>query len=143
MPSINLWSRSVSRVELDQRSREARLRLERIEPLVVSRATVAHSWFWRLVGLFNVGSDRRAPQGKRVRRPLNNRRPSRVPTILNADPPAPGIAMRHHPPKSQQFLEVSNRIACFRKGGDFAHRLGRLETLMGLLQPATDPLAWF
>jgi hypothetical protein len=84
MPSINLWSRGVPRVELDQRSREARLRLERIEPLVVSRATVAHSWFWRLVSLLSGGRDRGAPRGKRVRRPLNNRRPSRVPTVLKA-----------------------------------------------------------
>jgi len=84
MPSINLWSRSVSRVELDQRSREARLRLERIEPAVISRATVAHSWFWRLVSLLKVGRDRGAPHGKRVRGSLSNRRPSRVPTILKA-----------------------------------------------------------
>jgi hypothetical protein len=32
MPKTNLWNQSVPRVELDQRSREARLRLERIEP---------------------------------------------------------------------------------------------------------------
>ena len=31
MPRTNLWSQSVPRVELDQRSREARLRLEQIE----------------------------------------------------------------------------------------------------------------
>ena len=31
MPRTKLWSHSVPRVELDQRSREARLRLERIE----------------------------------------------------------------------------------------------------------------
>jgi hypothetical protein len=31
MPRTNLWGQSVPRVELDQRSREARLRLERIE----------------------------------------------------------------------------------------------------------------
>jgi len=84
MPRINLWSRSVSRVELDQRSREARLRFERMEPLIISRATLAHSWFWRLVRLLSVGRNRDAPQGKRVRRSLRNRRPSRVPTILRA-----------------------------------------------------------
>ena len=38
MPRTNLWSQSVPRVELDQRSREARLRLERIERLFVPRA---------------------------------------------------------------------------------------------------------
>ena len=67
MPSINLWSWSVSRVELDQRSREARLRLERIESLVVSRATLAHSWFGRLVSLLSGGRERDAPYGKRLR----------------------------------------------------------------------------
>src|SRR5262249_44408956 len=44
-----------------------RLGLERIEPLIISRATVAHSWFWRLVSLLKVGRDRGAPHGKRVR----------------------------------------------------------------------------
>jgi hypothetical protein len=39
MPKTNLWIiRSLSRVELDQRSREARLRLERIERLLISHA---------------------------------------------------------------------------------------------------------
>jgi hypothetical protein len=38
MLSINFWSRSLSRVELDQRSREARLRLERMERLLRLRA---------------------------------------------------------------------------------------------------------
>ena len=41
MPRTNLWSQSVPRVELDQRSREARLRLERIErqPFLCTVAT--------------------------------------------------------------------------------------------------------
>ena len=39
----NLLSKSVPRVELDQRSREARLRIERIERLLVPRAAVTHS----------------------------------------------------------------------------------------------------
>ncbi len=38
MLRINLWSRSLSRVELDRRSREARLRLEQLERLLVSHA---------------------------------------------------------------------------------------------------------
>src|SRR5215469_9244605 len=79
MPRISLWSRSLSSVELDQRSREARLRLERIERLLISRATVVHSRFWRLVGFLSVGRDGGAPQ--RVR-PLGNSRLSRMPTIL-------------------------------------------------------------
>ena len=40
---VDLWNRSVPRVELDQRARDARLRLERIERLLVPRATVAAS----------------------------------------------------------------------------------------------------
>ena len=33
MPKADLWNRSVSRVELDQRVRDARLRFERLERL--------------------------------------------------------------------------------------------------------------
>jgi hypothetical protein len=40
MSRIILWSRSLSRVELDQRSREARLRLEQLERLLVPHVTV-------------------------------------------------------------------------------------------------------
>jgi hypothetical protein len=39
-----LWSKSVPQVELDQRARDARLQLERIERLLVPRATVTNSW---------------------------------------------------------------------------------------------------
>jgi hypothetical protein len=38
MPRTNLRGQSVPSIELDQRSREARIRLERIERLLVSRA---------------------------------------------------------------------------------------------------------
>jgi hypothetical protein len=34
MLRANLWNKSMSRVELDQRARDARLRLERIERLL-------------------------------------------------------------------------------------------------------------
>jgi hypothetical protein len=40
MLRANLWNRSVSRVELDQRARDTRLRLERIERLLALRAAV-------------------------------------------------------------------------------------------------------
>jgi hypothetical protein len=83
MPRNNLWSQSVPKVELDQRSREARLRLERIERLLIPRAAVTHSRLWRLVCLLSVGKYRRAPQGRRVRGPLSDRRPSRMPTIID------------------------------------------------------------
>ena len=41
--TTKLLSKSVPRVEIDQRSREARLRIERIERLLVPRAAVTHS----------------------------------------------------------------------------------------------------
>jgi hypothetical protein len=43
MLKANLWNKSVPLVELDQRARDARLRLERIERLYVARATSTHS----------------------------------------------------------------------------------------------------
>jgi hypothetical protein len=51
----NLWSKSVSRVEIDRRSREARLRFERIDRLLIPRAPLTHSRLRRLLGLFSVG----------------------------------------------------------------------------------------
>ena len=41
MRRANLWNQSVSRVELDQRAREARRRLERMEQQFLARAAVA------------------------------------------------------------------------------------------------------
>jgi hypothetical protein len=43
MPRTNLWSQSVTRAEIDQRSRAARLRFERIDQLFIVRPTMAHS----------------------------------------------------------------------------------------------------
>jgi hypothetical protein len=40
MLKANLWSESVPRVELDRRAREARLRLERIERLLMLRGAM-------------------------------------------------------------------------------------------------------
>jgi hypothetical protein len=51
----NLWSESVPRVELDQRSRTARLRLERIDRLLIPRAAVTQSRLRRLLCLCGVG----------------------------------------------------------------------------------------
>lgn len=41
--TTKLLSKSVPKVDIDQRSREARLRIERIDRLLVSRATMTHS----------------------------------------------------------------------------------------------------
>ena len=62
MPRSNLWSESVPRVELDQRSREARLRFERIDRVFILRATVTHSRLRRLLYLFTVGKYGRLPK---------------------------------------------------------------------------------
>ena len=67
----NLWSQSVPRVELGQRSREARLRLERIErqplPVYCSNAFPAQA--------ISYGGKSRE---SRIRGPLNDRDPSCV-----------------------------------------------------------------
>ena len=44
-----LCNKSASRVEIDQRARDARLRLERIERLLVLRATLTDSWLRRVL----------------------------------------------------------------------------------------------
>ena len=82
MPRTNLWSQSVPRVELDQRSREARLRLERIERLFVPRAAMRNSRVRRFLALLSVGVYGGARPESQIRGPLNDRRPSRMPTIL-------------------------------------------------------------
>jgi len=55
MMRTNLWSKSVPRIELDQRSRTARLRLERIDRLLVPPAAVTQSRLRRLLCLCSVG----------------------------------------------------------------------------------------
>jgi len=40
MPRMNVWGRSLPRIELDQRSRDARLRLEQLERLFISLAAM-------------------------------------------------------------------------------------------------------
>jgi hypothetical protein len=52
----------VSRVELDQRSREASLRLEQIERLLKPPVRVRHSRFLRLVYLLSPGTCSATPQ---------------------------------------------------------------------------------
>jgi len=83
MLRANLWNKSVSRVELDQRARDARLRLERIERLLVLRAAVTDTRLKRGLWLFSFGSSgegSRARRTHRTRGPLSNQRP-RLPQI--------------------------------------------------------------
>ena len=82
MPKTNLWDRSVPRVELDRRSREARLRFERIDQLFIVRATVTPSRLRRLFYLFTVGRYGRLPKEGGVQQPLSDRWPSRLPMFF-------------------------------------------------------------
>jgi hypothetical protein len=53
MARINLWNKSLPRIELDHRARDARLQLARVERLAVPRASVTGLWlspFVRLLG---------------------------------------------------------------------------------------------
>jgi hypothetical protein len=62
MPRTNRWNQSVPRVELDQRSREARLRFERIDRLFILRDIVTDSTLRRLLYVFTVGRYGALPQ---------------------------------------------------------------------------------
>jgi hypothetical protein len=73
-------NKSMSRVEIDQRARDARLRLEQIERLLVSRAAVTASWLRRVLCLFGFGRRGVGSRTSRIQGPLNNRRP-RMPQI--------------------------------------------------------------
>src|SRR6266852_3790607 len=66
MARRKLWSNSVSRVELDHRARDARIRLFRIERLFLPRAAVAGFWLSplsRLLGSRAGGKGRRGGRG--------------------------------------------------------------------------------
>jgi hypothetical protein len=82
MPRTNLWTQSVSRIELDQRSREARLRFEQTDRLFVLSGTVTHSWLRGLLSLFTVGRYGGLPQEGGVKEPLSDRWLSRLPMLL-------------------------------------------------------------
>lgn len=75
MSKTEAGNRSVSRVELDQRARDARLQLERLERLVVPRAVVTASWFARMVCLFGFGRSVDGSQTGQIHGPLSNRLP--------------------------------------------------------------------
>jgi hypothetical protein len=75
-----LCNKSVPRVEIDQRARDARLRPEQIERLLVSRAAVTASRLRRILCLFSFATPGEGSQTIRTRGPLNNRWP-RAPQI--------------------------------------------------------------
>src|SRR5256885_6077087 len=62
----NIWNKSVPRIELDQRARDARVRLVQIERLIVPRASIAGFWLsplGRLLGSRAGGNRRGGGQG--------------------------------------------------------------------------------
>jgi len=81
MARRKLWSNSVPRVELDHRAHEARVRLVRLERLLVPRAAAAGSWLSpvvRLLGFRIYGNGRR---GDRTPCFLSKPRGSSMPEI--------------------------------------------------------------
>src|SRR5260370_29595925 len=72
MARRKLWSNSVSRVELDHRARDARVRLVRIERLFLPRAA-AGSWLGPLIRLLGFRAYGHGRQGNRPRGSLSNR----------------------------------------------------------------------
>jgi hypothetical protein len=81
MLSANLWNKCVPRAELDRRAREARLRLEHLERLLISHAAVRRYRLRRLLSLRRLGEYGEGPQKSRAGGPLSDRRPSRMPTV--------------------------------------------------------------
>lgn len=81
MPRANLASRSVPRTEIDQRVRDTRLRLQRLERLIVPHAALQSSWLKRVPCLFSFGRYGNGIRGHRARGPLRRRRPSSMPQI--------------------------------------------------------------
>ena len=75
MLKVEAWNKSVPRVELDQRARDARLRLERVERLLVPRAAMIVSWFGWVVCLFSFGRPGDGLRARRIRGSLSDRRP--------------------------------------------------------------------
>jgi hypothetical protein len=75
MLKSELWNKSVPRVELDQRARNARLRLERIGRHLVPRAASTRSPRRRLIYLFTGGIFVCVSRESRTRGPLSSRRP--------------------------------------------------------------------
>jgi len=82
MPRSYMWSQSLPRIELDQRSREARLRFERIDRLFIVRTTVTHFRLRRLLHLLAVGRYGGLPQDSAGKELLGNRWPPRLPMLF-------------------------------------------------------------
>ena len=96
MPRTSLWSHSVPRVELDHRSREARLRFERIDRLFILRVTGPHFRLRKLFYFFRLGRYDGLPQEGGDKKLLSDRGPSGLPIILGFLPSGRGSAASAH-----------------------------------------------
>jgi hypothetical protein len=86
MARIDLWRWSATRVEIDHRAREARLRLEHLERLLLMRALPARSWVSRILyrreGRFFGGARMLGRSTKIDRAGGRHREARRIPTGL-------------------------------------------------------------
>src|SRR5881392_393031 len=95
MSRADLWRWSATRAEIDHRSREARLRLEHLERLLIMRALPARSWVRRV--LYRCGL--RLFNGRRV--------PSRS---CGIDPAGARRSERRHIPTAEWALSAKPAI---------------------------------
>ena len=72
MLKVEVWNKSVPRVELDQRARAARLQIERMEQLLAPRIAMTTPWFRRVLCLFGFGEPGYRSRTGRIRPPLND-----------------------------------------------------------------------
>ena len=122
MTRVYLWSKSAPRAELDQRAREARLRLEQVQRLLVARAPAAASRLERVFRI--VGSGIFAGTGifaGRARRIAADRRSRTTPEIAEV-----------------AILTFSSRNPS-RSGGSAARRPAGPETLVARRLRRTTP----
>jgi hypothetical protein len=71
-------TKSAPRAELDQRARDARLRLERVGRLYMPHPVRTHVWVRWLICIFSAQPYTIAPQKNRAGKPLNDQRPSPI-----------------------------------------------------------------
>lgn len=74
MLRVKVWNKSVPRVEINHRARDARLRLERIEEQLVPRANATALWYRRVVCLFSFRTSGGVSRFSRIRGSLSHQR---------------------------------------------------------------------
>jgi hypothetical protein len=154
MPRIDLLDQSATRVELDQRSREARLRLERVERVLVVRPMsrqsllrrVLHRLGWRICASARVA--RRALKlpltGRRSRRGRSMPREAGGVRGFYAAPPAAWQACRKQtatlPPPLERHRITSGDCLAGRGLEPWDHWCGRGDLNSHVLAQKTDSL---